>query len=242
MNNQKQYSTNNNQINSAMSPLMELFPVLFKFGLGVGVAAAKLAINEAGSFLGLDIQKPGIFMNRTVPITEQSVEEIVSNLTNLGKRLQDPRVREQIQILIQQLEPIVKEAADKLVNIATETLALGLKDAVALACEVPPISVFCGMSKVASSGAEALANVTKSGDELLQEQKKAEAVIKDFKDNVNAIQNAPNNLNSKMNLIQRGGARQIKKHRASTKAAIKRINSSLRSFYNSNKTKRHRSK
>ena len=60
MNNQKQYSTNNNQINSAMSPLMELFPVLFKFGLGVGVAAAKLAINEAGSFLGLDIQKPGI--------------------------------------------------------------------------------------------------------------------------------------------------------------------------------------
>ena len=181
-------------------------------------------------------------MNRTVPITEQSVKEIIENLTNLGKKLQDPKVREKINELIQQLEPIVKKAADKLVNIATETFALALKDAVALACEVPPISVFCGMSKVASSGAEALANVTKYGDELLQEQKKAEAVIKDFKDNVNAIQNAPNNLNSKMNLIQRGGARQIKKHRASTKAAIKRINSSLRSFYNSNKTKRHRSK
>ena len=239
MNNQKQYSTNNNQINSAMSPLMEMFPVLFKFGLGVGVAAAKLAINEAGSFLGLDIQKPGIFgFNKSVPITEQSVEEIVSNLTNLGKKLQDPKVRAQIQILIQQLEPIVKAAADKLVNIATETLALGLKDAVALACEVPPISVFCGMSKVASSGAEALANVTKSGDDLLQEQKKAKALVDKFKANVNAIQNAP----SKMSIIQRGGARQIKKHRASTKAAIKRINSSLRSFYNSNKTKRHRSK
>ena len=242
MNNQKQYSTNNNQINSAMSPLMELFPVLFKFGLGVGVAAAKLAINEAGSFLGLDIEKPGLFgFNRSVPITEQSVEDIVSNLTNLGKKLQDPKVRAQIQILITQLEPIVKKAADKLVNIATETLALGLKDAVALACEVPPISVFCGMSKVAESGAEALASVTKSGDELLKEQKKADALVDNFKRKINSLENPQMNI-KKSNILQTGGAKQIKKHRASTKAAIKRINSSLRSFYNSNKTKRHRSK
>ncbi len=247
MNNQKyNMNMNNKQTSSAMSPLMEMFPALFKFGLGIGVKMAKLAIDEAGSILGLDIQKPGLFFNKSVPITEQSVEDILSNLTNLGKRLQDPRVRKQIQILIQQLEPIVKEAADKLVNIATETLALGLKDAVALACEVPPISVFCGMSKVASSGAEALANVTKSGDKLLQEQKKGEAIIEDFKKNINALQDIPsnmaNNLNNKMNLKQIGGAKQIKKHRASTKAAIKRINSSLKSFYNSNKTKRHRSK
>lgn len=246
MNNQKQYNTNTNtntnnkQTNSAMSPLMEMFPALFKFGLGIGVKMAKLAIDEAGSILGLDIKKPGIFgFNKSVPITEQSVQDILSSLTNLGTKLKDPRVREQIQILIQQLEPIVKEAADKLVNIATETLALGLKDAVALACEVPPISVFCGMSKVASSGAEALANVTKSGDELLQEQKKGEAIVEDFKEKINALENPQIN---KPNIFQKGGAKQIKKHRASTKAAIKRINSSLKSFYKSNKTKSHRSK
>lgn len=243
MNNQKyNMNMNNKQTSSAMSPLMEMFPFLFKFGLGIGVKMAKLAIDEAGSILGLDIQKPGLFFNKSVPITEQSVEDILSNLTNLGKRLQDPRVREQIQILIQQLEPIVKEAADRLVNIATESLALGLKNAVALACEVPPISVLCGMSKIVTTGQDYIENAGKSGTQLLNEKKEGEAIIEDFKEKINALQNIPNNLNSKMNLKQIGGAKQIKKHRTSTKAAIKRINSSLKSFYNSNKTKRHRSK
>lgn len=228
---------NNQNSNQSSNPLMEMFPTLFKFGLGIGVKMAKLAIDEAGSILGLDIQKPGLFgFNKSVPITEQSVEDILSNLINLGKRLQDPRVREQIQILIKQLEPIVKEAATRLVNIATETISLGLKDAVALACEVPPFSVLCGMSKIVSSGEDFIANAGKSGTQLLEEQKKAEALIDSFKENVNKLQNAPN----KMNIKQIGGAKQIKKQRASTKAAIKRINSSLRSFYKSNKTKRHR--
>lgn len=240
-------SSSSNNSSSSSNPLMELFPTLFKFGLGIGVAAAKLAINEAGSILGLDIQKPGIFgFNKTVPITEQSVEDIIGNLTSLGKKLQDPRVREQIQILIQQLEPIVKEAATRLVNIATETLGLGLKDAVALACEVPPFSVLCGMSKIAASGEDFIANAGKSGEQLLEEQKKAEALVDNFKSNVNNLQNV--NVKPNINLKQiggfnmKGGARQIKKHRASTKSAIKRINSSLNAFYKSNKTKRHRSK
>lgn len=231
---------NNNQ---SSNRLMEMFLALFKFGLGIGVKMAKLAIDEAGSILGLDIQKPGLFgFNKSVPITEQSVEDILSNLINLGKRLQDPRVREQIQILIKQLEPIVKEAATRLVNIATETIGLGLKDAVALACEVPPFSVLCGISKIASSGEDFIANAGKSGTQLLEEQKKADALIDSFKQKVNNLQNVPNNMANKMNMIQRGGARQIKKQRASTKAAIKRINSSLRAFYKSNKTKRHRTK
>jgi hypothetical protein len=230
---------------SNTNPLMELFPTLFKFGLGIGVAAAKLAINEAGSILGLDIQKPGIFgFNKTVPITEQSVEDIIGNLTSLGKKLQDPRVREQIRILIVQLEPIVKEAATRLVNIATETLGLGLKDAVALACEVPPFSVLCGMSKVVASGEDFIANAGKSGEELLEQKKMGESLFDDTKKKINDIQNVKLNPNLKQfgGFNMRGGARQIKKHRASTKAAIKRINSSLNAFYKSNKTKRHRSK
>lgn len=234
---------NNQNNNQSSNPLMEMFPALFKFGLGIGVKMAKLAIDEAGSILGLDIQKPGLFgFNKSVPITEQSIEDILSNLTNLGKRLQDPRVREQIQILIQQLEPIVKEAANRLVKIATESLALGFKNAVALACEVPPISVLCGMSKIVTTGQDFIENAGKSGTQLLEEQKKADALIDSFKQKVNNLQNAPTNMVNKMNMIQRGGARQIKKQRASTKAAIKRINSSLRSFYKSNKTKRHRTK
>jgi len=230
---------NNQNNNQSSNPLMEMFPALFKFGLGIGVKMAKLAIDEAGSILGLDIQKPGLFgFNKSVPITEQSIEDILSNLTNLGKRLQDPRVREQIQILIQQLEPIVKEAANRLVKIATESLALGLKNAVALACEVPPISVLCGMSKIVTTGQDFIENAGKSGIQLLNEKKEGEALIDSFKQKVNNLQNAPN----KINMIQKGGAKQIKKQRASTKAAIKRINSSLRSFYKSNKTKRHHTK
>lgn len=248
MNSKNQYNTQyNNQYsnknsNNDSSPLAEMFPVLFKFGLGIGVKMAKLAIDEAGSLLGLDIQKPGLFgFNKSVPITEQSVSDIINNLKSLGTKLQDPRVREQIQILIKQLEPIVQEAANRLVDIATNSVKLGLKNAVALACEVPPISVFCGMSKVAESGANFVAEAGKSGDELLQEKKMGEALIEDTKEKINAITNPPK-FNMNMNqtkYLQTGG---LKKVRSSTKAAIKRINKSLNAFYKSNKTKRHRSK
>jgi hypothetical protein len=201
---------------------------------------AKLAIDEAGSLLGLDIQKPGLFgFNKSVPITEQSVSDIINNLKSLGTKLQDPRVREQIQILIKQLEPIVQEAANRLIDIATNSLKLGLKDAVALACEVPPISVFCGMSKVAESGANFVAEAGKSGDELLQEKKMGEALIEDTKEKINVITNPPKFNMNQTKYLQTGG---LKKVRSSTKAAIKRINKSLNAFYKSNKTKRHRSK
>jgi hypothetical protein len=234
-----QYSNKNS--NNDSSPLAEMFPVLFKFGLGIGVKMAKLAIDEAGSLLGLDIQKPGLFgFNKSVPITEQSVSDIINNLKSLGTKLQDPRVREQIQILIKQLEPIVQEAANRLVDIATNSVKLGLKNAVALACEVPPISVFCGMSKVAESGANFVAEAGKSGDELLQEKKMGEALIEDTKEKINAITNPKFNMNmNQPKYLQKGG---LKKVRSSTKAAIKRINKSLNAFYKSNKTKRHRSK
>jgi len=241
MNSKNQYNSqySNKNSNNDSSPLAEMFPVLFKFGLGIGVKMAKLAIDEAGSLLGLDIQKPGLFgFNKSVPITEQSVSDIINNLKSLGTKLQDPRVREQIQILIKQLEPIVQEAANRLVDIATNSVKLGLKNAVALACEVPPISVFCGMSKVAESGANFVAEAGKSGDELLQEKKMGEALIEDTKEKINAITNPKFNMNQ-TRYFQRGG---LKKARSSTKAAIKRINKSLNAFYKSNKTKRHRSK
>lgn len=238
MNKQNQYNSSNNKNNDS-SPLAEMFPVLFKFGLGIGVKMAKLAIDEAGSLLGLDIQKPGLFgFNKSIPITEQSVSDIINNLKSLGTKLQDPRVKEQIQILIKQLEPIVQEAANRLVDIATNSIKLGLKDAVALACEVPPISVFCGMSKVAESGANFIADVGKSGDELLEQKKMGEALIDDTKEKINAITNPKFNINQQK-YFQRGG---LKKVRSSTKASIKRINKSLNAFYKSNKTKRHRSK
>jgi hypothetical protein len=241
MNSKNQYNSqySNKNSNNDSSPLAEMFPVLFKFGLGIGVKMAKLAIDEAGSLLGLDIQKPGLFgFNKSVPITEQSVSDIINNLKSLGTKLQDPRVREQIQILIKQLEPIVQEAANRLVDIATNSVKLGLKNAVALACEVPPISVFCGMSKVAESGANFVAEAGKSGDELLQEKKMGEALIEDTKEKINAITNPKFNMNQ-TKYFQKGG---LKKVRSSTKAAIKRINKSLNAFYKSNKTKRHRSK
>ncbi len=243
MNSKNQYNSqySNKNSNNNSSPLAEMFPVLFKFGLGIGVKMAKLAIDEAGSLLGLDIQKPGLFgFNKSVPITEQSVSDIINNLKSLGTKLQDPRVREQIQILIQQLEPIVQEAANRLIDIATNSLKLGLKDAVALACEVPPISVFCGMSKVAESGANFIADVGKSGDELLEQKKMGEALIDNTKEKINAITDPKFNMNmNQTKYFQKGG---LKKVRSSTKAAIKRINKSLNAFYKSNKTKRHRSK
>lgn len=242
MNSKNQYNSqySNKNSNNDSSPLAEMFPVLFKFGLGIGVKMAKLAIDEAGSLLGLDVQKPGLFgFNKSVPITEQSVSDIINNLKSLGTKLQDPRVREQIQILIKQLEPIVQEAANRLIDIATNSLKLGLKDAVALACEVPPISVFCGMSKVAESGANFVADVGKSGDELLEQKKMGEALINDTKEKINAITNPPKFNMNQTRYFQRGG---LKKARSSTKAAIKRINKSLNAFYKSNKTKRHRSK
>jgi hypothetical protein len=220
--------------NNESSPLAEIFPALFKFGLGVGVKMATLAIDEAGSLLGLDVEKPGIFgFKKSVPISEQSVSDILNNLKSLGTKLQDPRVKQEIQILIQQLEPIVQDAANRLVDIATNSLKLGLKDAVALACEVPPISVFCGMSKVAESGANFIADVGKSGDELLEQKKMGEALIDDTRNKINSFSSMKPNYN------QRGG---LKKIRGSTKSAIKRINKSLNAFYKSNKTKRHRSK
>jgi hypothetical protein len=95
-------------------------------------------------------------------------------------------------------------------------------------------------AEVAESGANFVAEVGKSGDELLQEKKMGEALIEDTKEKINAITNPKFNINmNQPKYLQKGG---LKKVRSSTKAAIKRINKSLNAFYKSNKTKRHRSK
>ena len=64
---------------------------------------------------------------------------------------------------------------------------------------MPPFSVLCGISKIASSGEDFIANAGKSGTQLLEEQKKADALIDSFKQKVNNLQNVPNNMANKMN-------------------------------------------
>ena len=100
-------------------------------------------INMLGSFFQLNVNGK--------KISEQEPGELVSGLKSLSEKMTDPKVKEALFIAIDRLSPVVQKSAKKFVNMFIEVFKTGLVSSVAVACEVPPLSVMCGMSKSAAA-------------------------------------------------------------------------------------------
>lgn len=141
-----------------------IYRVLDKIGVS--------GINMFGSFLELNVNGK--------KITEQEPGELVSGFKNLSEKLADPKVKEALYIAIDRLSPVVKKSAKKFVNLFIEVFKTGLVSSVAVACEIPPLSVMCGMSKSAAAFLDLAAKSMGMASSSIDDVKEAKAATNEI--------------------------------------------------------------
>jgi len=139
--------------------------------------ANETGINYIGTMFNLNVNGK--------KITEQDPKELLNGLTTLSNKLSDPRVRRALDIALDQLEPFFKKSATRFVNLFLEVFKTGLISSVAIACEVPPLSILCGSSKTVS----AFLDLAAKSMEI------ANGSIDDFKDAKGQFTQLANSLN-----------------------------------------------
>lgn len=197
-----------------------------KFLLKMGAELGISMIDWAGYLLGLNVKHNWSFFS--TPISKQTIPELAQNLTKVGEKLKDPVIRAKIYELIQELEPIAQQAALSFVNVAMNSAKLAVTDAMALACQVPPFSVLCGITKMVSAGEEFVAKSMESGAEAIEAGKQAQYVVEE--------------ANIDLQRAQHGGMiGGLKKHKKDKKLIFTRLNKSINNFLKTKtKTKRRR--
>ena len=134
---------NNMDHEEELSPPAKAFLTYIEFIYRVLDKAGVSGINMLGSFLQLNVNGK--------KISEQEPGDLVSGLKGLSEKMTDPKVKEALFIAIDRLSPVVQKSAKKFVNMFIEVFKTGLVSSVAVACEVPPLSVMCGISKSAAA-------------------------------------------------------------------------------------------
>lgn len=155
-------TTNIDTTGEELSPPAKLFVSNLEFICRIIDKAGVAGVNKLGSFLNLNVDGKNI--------TEQSAQDLFNGLEGLSAKLNDPKVKEALNIAIEQLSPVVQKSSIKFVNLFMEVFKTGVISSVAIACEVPPLSVLCGMSKSASAfldlAAKAMTTASSSIDDI----------------------------------------------------------------------------
>lgn len=134
---------NDNDGEEELSAPAKMFLAYIEFIYRVLDKAGVTGIDMLGSFLELNVNGK--------KISEQEPGELVNGLKGLSEKMADPNVQKALYIAIDRLSPVVQKSAKKFVNLFIEVFKTGLVSSVAVACEVPPLSVMCGMSKSAAA-------------------------------------------------------------------------------------------
>ena len=202
-------------------------------------------IDMFGSFMQLNVNGK--------KISEQEPMDLISGLSSLTNKLTDPNVKAALFLAIEKFSPIVKESAKKFLNIYIQIFKTGLVSAVAVACEVPPLSVMCGMSKSATAFLELAAKSMGFASSSIDDVKKIKETSKEVTNVLNGqiplpspgsiqmpeiqMPNSTNLLNETTPVsIQAGGERKIMSSLIKQKKAIeKRIGGSIKEFNNPTK-------
>ena len=207
-------------------------------------------IDMFGSFMQLNVNGK--------KISEQEPMDLISGLSSLTNKLTDPNVKAALFLAIEKFSPIVKESAKKFLNIYIQIFKTGLVSAVAVACEVPPLSVMCGMSKSATAFLELAAKSMGFASSSIDDVKKIKETSKEVTNVLNGqiplpspgsiqmpeiqmpeiqMPNSTNLLNETTPVsIQAGGERKIMSSLIKQKKAIeKRIGGSIQEFNNPTK-------
>jgi len=196
-------------------------------------------INMLGSFFQLNVNGK--------KISEQEPGELVSGLKGLSEKMTDPKVKEALFIAIDRLSPVVQKSAKKFVNMFIEVFKTGLVSSVAVACEVPPLSVMCGMSKSAAAFLDLAAKsmgIASSSIDDVKEAKEASTEISNVlastspaisPDNMSGLQeNVTSQKGGKSGYIQMGGntLKSLSSIQNAGSHIKKRIDNSIEQFNN----------
>jgi hypothetical protein len=173
--------------------------------------ANETGINYIGTMFNLNVNGK--------KITEQDPKELLNGLTILSNKLSDPKVRRALDIAIDNLEPFLKKSATRFVNIFLEAFKTGLISSVAIACEVPPLSILCGSSKTVSAFLDLAAKTMEIANGSLDDFKDAKGQFTQLSNSLNmpSIPQIPRMPTSPVNMsglkppikIQRGGGSYI---------------------------------
>jgi hypothetical protein len=163
-------TTNNGADGEELSPPAKMLIANLEFICRIIDKAGVAGVNMLGSFLNLNVDGKNI--------TEQSTEELFRGLESLSEKLNDPKVKEALDIAIEELSPVVQKSAIKFVNLYIEVFKTGVISSVAVACEVPPLSVLCGMSKSASAFLDLAAKAMGIASSSIDDMKEAKETSK----------------------------------------------------------------
>ena len=158
---------NNMDHEEELSAPAKLFITYIEFIYRVLDKAGVTGINMLGSFFQLNVNGK--------KISEQEPGELVNGLKGLSEKMADPKVKEALYIAIDELSPVVQKSAKKFVNLFIEVFKTGLVSSVAVACEVPPLSIMCGMSKSAAAFLDLAAKSMGMASSSIDDVKEAKA-------------------------------------------------------------------
>ena len=155
-----------------LSPPAKAFLAYIEFIYRVLDKAGISGIDMLGSFLELNVNGK--------KISEQEPGELVNGLKGLSEKMADPNVQKALYIAIDRLSPVVQKSAKKFVNLFIEVFKTGLVSSVAVACEVPPLSVMCGMSKSAAAFLDLAAKSMGMASSSIDDVKEAKEASKEI--------------------------------------------------------------
>ena len=164
--------SNDNDGEEELSAPAKMFLAYIEFIYRVLDKAGVSGINILGSFLELNVNGK--------KISEQEPGELVNGLKGLSEKLADPKVKEALFIAIDRLSPVVQKSAKKFVNLFIEVFKTGLVSSVAVACEIPPLSVMCGMSKSAAAFLDLTAKSMGMASSSIDDVKEAQEASKEI--------------------------------------------------------------
>lgn len=164
--------SNDNDGEEELSAPAKMFLAYIEFIYRVLDKAGVSGINMLGSFFQLNVNGK--------KISEQEPGELVNGLKGLSEKMADPNVQKALYIAIDRLSPVVQKSAKKFVNLFIEVFKTGLVSSVAVACEVPPLSVMCGMSKSAAAFLDLAAKSMGMASSSIDDVKEAKEASKEI--------------------------------------------------------------
>jgi len=164
---------------------------IFKFYTGLFDKYGVLAINWAGTLLGLN--KNGR------PVSQQTTHELAESMLELAEKLKNPEVMAAFIKLIQEMEPILQEVIISMLNIIIGTGEYFAKDLITFVCYETPAAPICGLFKFAANtidlGLDVLDGVKTSVETITNTEK----VGNNFANNLSKLNSDDNNNNNNNN-------------------------------------------
>jgi hypothetical protein len=180
-NNKKNTDDDDEELSPPAKMFIAYIELIYRVLDKIGVSG----IDMLGSFLNLNVNGK--------KITEQEPGELVSGFKSLSEKMTDPKVKEALFIAIDRLSPIVRKSAKKFVNLFIDVFKTGLVSSVAVACEIPPLSVMCGMSKSAAAFLDLAAKSMGMASSSIDDVKEAQEASKEISNVLSSSPSVPLN-------------------------------------------------